>query len=514
MSMFSNLKQTLQPRQVSLGPYVLQAGARFREPHIADFSYFSNYVNTYNLHRFSPVHHLSSYNNELQGLTHRLLKETPTPNPNAMRSFSTWFRANLHKVLPFNQITSKPFSTYIRRSNARPSVKRILKRTFVSLQSRGVDENAGLTHAEVVKACKRSAFVKVENLLHFNLAQGNDKAPRIIQGGTPEFITLVGPWIMAFQDYVQQQWNKDNFICFTSGLSGEQVGAAMSGDYLYTLENDVSKWDSSVGRELLNLECWMFKKFGCPALTHELIRANINTHGKTHHGIEYWAHAGRKSGDPYTSVGNSILNAMIHLWILTRRGQIPLRDVRYTSKMVVQGDDNLTRFNHFIHRQDWLNGFLDLGFDAVPISRPNLASAEFCSSRFMPNGNSHIMVPKFGRVLAKFGTFPHVPTGVNPKQMLKGVVLGLWTSLSFIPCIRQMFDQVLKDTEGIKALKPRVRDWNNLLRREVNYDGVSRAWVRSIYGDELDIVERPDKDNPLFEAIMARDFEGLKWDWC
>lgn len=430
-----------------------------------------------------------------------------------MTNFCRWFKDNLHKVLPYRHIQGKTFTEYIKRSNARPSVKRILKKTMVALGAAGITPDQGMSHFAARKACKRSAFVKVENLLHFNLGVGKDKAPRIIQGGTPEFIDLVGPWMMAFQDYVQAVWNRHNFITFTSGLSGEQIGKAMEGPYDFTLENDVSKWDSSVGRELLQLEHWMFRKFNCPALTAELIRNNIATRGKTHHGIDYWAKAGRKSGDPYTSVGNSILNAMIHLWILTDRGAVPIREVRYTSKMIVQGDDNLTRYNRRINIQNWRQDFLDLGFEAVPIARKSLAEAEFCSSRFMPNKGTYIMVPKFGRVLAKFGTFPNVPRGVNPKQMLRGVVLGLWKTLSFVPCIKQLFSLVLKETEGVKAIIPRHRDWNNLLKKEVDYDGESRSWVRSIYFDELGELDKVSRTNPMYRMIMERDFDGVNWTY-
>jgi len=498
-----------------LGFVEMQRGSGYILPPFINKPNIETGVHALWYHAFSPIHHYPSVHNEEMALQHRVLKKGPDVDDLTMQHFVGWVKSNLRKILPVVKIDSHSYSTYIRRSNARPSVKRILKRTKVEMDKRAVDENGGLNHEQVRSATKRSAFVKNENLLKKNNGVGPDGAPRMIQGADPVFINLVGPWMMAFQDYVMKVWNKDNWLCFSSGLSGEQIGKWGNGIFASILENDISRWDSSVCRQLLLLEHWIFDQFGCPEMVSELIRNNVSTRGLTHGGIKYWASAGRKSGDPYTSVGNSILNVLIHLYILTDRGTIPLRNVRYTSKMIVQGDDNVTMHNRNMDFSLWRQVFEELGFKAVTIARKSLDETEFCSSRFMPTVNGYILVPKFGRVLAKLGSFCNPPKGVDTQAMLKGVVLGLWNAMSFLPSIRQLFEKILEKTRNVKALRLRTGDWNAVVRKPIQIDPIISSWLSRTYYDDFSPLKGKliEPVNIHYLSLMEIDHSEEKWHW-
>jgi len=91
-----------------------------------------------------------------------------------------WAKKN-HKVLFPNMhgVRSVPFQEYLTRSNASPSVKRVLRKTWLRMRDEGYDENSILTPTELYRWTTRSSFVKVENDLYHSPVGDKDKAPRL-----------------------------------------------------------------------------------------------------------------------------------------------------------------------------------------------------------------------------------------------------------------------------------------------------------------------------------------------
>lgn len=505
-------------RNVVLPPARLKPKAFIRPPYSPILTFKSNHVNSFWTHQFSPIHHPSSFQNEMTSLQNRHLCETQPIDPKSMRSFIDWVKQNLFKILSHKNISSVSFGEYIKRSNARPSVKRKLRKVNLLLKQRFIDEKSILPYTTIAKYCIREAFVKVENLLQHNGGLFEDKAPRLIQGASAEFINIVGPWIMAFQDHVKKTWNLNNFITFTSGLTGEKMGGWVDGKYPYVLENDISRWDSSVTRPLLELEAWIFNRFGAPRCVRDLVKQNIKTRGVTVHGILYGCDGTRKSGDPYTSVGNSLLNGLIHLWLFTNRGAKQLREVRNKVKMMVLGDDNISQSTLKYPRDHWVKGFADLGMTAKPIIRSTIEDAEFCSSRFVPFGNRYVLTPILGRVLAKFGSFVNPPKGANVKGILRGVVLGLWNSVCWVPLMKQLFSNILKETQGVKVIKYWRREWMTLVKGRLDSTPSSNVWLSKKYYSSLDPCEHYDFADWItgnhykfvHQRVIEIDFPGPK----
>jgi hypothetical protein len=163
----------------------------------------------------------------------------------------------------------------------------------------------------------------------------------------------------------------------------------------------------------------------------------------------------RKSGDPYTSLMNSVINGISHLYIYCKVNEFSVTNVIKNRKiiMMVQGDDNIMR--HDGPELDWQSHMAGLGFDSEAIYRPDLYTAEFCSNRFYEIERGLIMGPKPGKVLAKFGYICNAPPGVSRESMMRGVALGLQKNCNFIPPLRAVINRVLEITEGHNAFYER-----------------------------------------------------------
>jgi hypothetical protein len=444
-----DLKPTGRIRDASLNSVFESRGRnRFRD----DFECRGRHcVYGFNTGGYAPTAYASNKHNEYEALYARVVCATPVPDIDTMEDFVSWCKQN-HKLLfmRMNNIRPISFEAYLAGSNASPSVKRILQKTHDRLVNEGIDEWSDLTTAQQYMYSYRSSFVKVENGLYSTPAGVSLKAPRLIQGATPEFICLVGPWIAAFQILLKRRWGKDNFLCFTSGLTARQVASVIDVPGWQIMMDDVSTWDASVDRRLCEYEVWLAKHMNAPKAVVSLMHANIATHGSTKHGWKYKVDGGRKSGDPYTSVMNSILNALLHLFIYCRHTGKSVEQAKLSLRMVVQGDDNV-----LIHAEpthfSWKDEMRRLGFKAVA-SYVELNDLEFCSNRLYRTDQGLVFGPKPGKVLAKFGYIVNPPIGVSRESLMRGVCLGIQQATRFIPPIRAVVDRVLELTTNHKAV--------------------------------------------------------------
>jgi hypothetical protein len=418
------------------------------------FGFYSQY--------YKPVAYASNLHNEVEAVKARVLKETPRPNKSEIVTFWHWLKHNYKSVFPHTCKTKwVPMSIeqYLIQSNATPTVKDSIKRARDGLEAEGIDEYSSLPRDQLRKYTSRKAFVKVENNVYASPAGVKDKAPRLIQGGQPEFIALTGPSIATLQKHIKRDLNKNNFCCFTSGVSTLDV-ALLATKFSTWLENDVGAWDASMCELLLTIEYWLFCKLGCPPLVQKLMFHNINTRGCTAHGCVYSRKGCRKSGDPWTSLGNSIMNILIHLYIFCTQNHVTVSQARNMMTLVVQGDDALLNSEHqFVRHIDWKNAFLNFGFDAVALFRQNVYQVEFCSMRIYPSLQGFVFGPKPGKVMAKLGIFCDPPAKCDPRVLIRGSALSLIRGCWHIPPLRSYLQRILDLTEDVSAHPTRREDW-------------------------------------------------------
>jgi hypothetical protein len=400
---------------------------------------------------YAPVAFASNQHNEEQALYARVLADTDEPTDD-LQACIEWCKTNHHVLFPkMRCVKSVPFSEYLKRSNASPSVKRTLQSTMNKLQSEGITEMSHLTRGQLYLWTKRSSFVKVENNLYESPRGMKDKAPRLIQGAMPEFICLVGPWIMALQDLLKRRWNtKRSNLVFTSGVKSEDAAAFIVEGQGKILEDDLGKFDCSIRRPWCEYEVWLCKSFGAPRAVLDLMTANISTHGTTLHGWKYKCDGTRKSGDPYTSLMNSIINGLSHLYLYCKWTGRTVHSASFTMRMLLQGDDNAMRHLEQVEFP-WKEGMAGLGFDSEAIYRQSFEQLEFCSSRLYNTTSGYVFGPKPGKVLAKLGYIINPPINVSKESMLKGVALGLQKSCNHIPPLKTVIMKILQLTEKHEA---------------------------------------------------------------
>jgi len=288
-------------------------------------------------------------------------------------------------------------------------------------------------------------FLKIENLNYRSLGGVKNKAPRIISGAQPQFICNTMQFFQAFQKKLKTAWHPNFPITFASGMDGEGVGKWLSKrlhkKYLY--EDDVSLWDVSVQHELLVCEAMIYDWCGAPPLVSQLVWKNIRTRAKSRWGIRYTTPDGRKSGDPYTSCGNSLLNGLLHLYIYCTVHNLSVADALRECSQIVMGDDNMIACDRETDFQGWM---LKFGFKSELVRRRNWRDLEFCSSRPVPFKDGIVMLPILANVMNKFGIYPTSGHLRLPYQELVACAAkGLYNTLCFHPQIKRVFDQYTTD---------------------------------------------------------------------
>jgi len=442
-SKISNLPAPLRLKQGSSVRFIGNSFHRFEHDEPVKQQYEA-YKNTL---KYKPIYFNSTKTNELQALNQRVLKETPVPT-DLLDDFVQFVKDNLFTFLPKKKLRSDSFESYIKASNAAPGVKTAIRRAHESLLLDGVDENTSLSNDLCYKWTTRKSFVKTENQLLQSPLGMKQKAPRLIQGAGPEYVSLVGPFFSRFQRYMKMIWSDEFFIHFTSGASNLGMGNFINQQMEWNIfENDIAAFDSCIHPKLCNLEVWIAKQYGAKRAILDLMTANIQTHGFTTNGWKYKVPGTRKSGDPFTSCFNSLLNAMMHIFVFHRRTGIPVGEVSQHLRMLVMGDDNLMR--HDGNRVAFSRDFLNLGFVTECTYRENLFDSEFCSSFPVSCKQGVCFIPMPGKIIAKFGYFISPPIGTDPRCLLKGVVQGLH-HLRFVNYYDKFLDGVLDVCGSVK----------------------------------------------------------------
>lgn len=509
----SQISRIRAPELLRPGASIKFVGNCHKMPNFGDPVY-SQYQVMYNSKCYKPVYFSSNVQNELQALQQRVLKVMPVPTA-LMDQFVDFVKQNIDLFLPRKRLWSDSLNVYLKNSNAAPTVKAAIKRAGDSLLQQGITQSTTLPEKLLYKWTTRKSFVKVENLLNSGEYGIKEKAPRLIQGATPEFIALVGPFFSSFQRYMKKVWNAEHFIHFTSGSSSKKMGEFISENDCWNIfENDVSSWDASVSVKLCRLEVWLAKQFGAPTAVVDLMTANINTHGFTTHGWRYKVEGTRKSGDPYTSCMNSLLNGLLHCFVFERRTNCGIANVSKKLCMLVQGDDNLLR--HYGDRINFRDDLLELGFSSDSVYREFLYQAEFCSSFPLSCAEGTSFVPKPGSVCAKFGYFIDPPKHVAPLSILRGVCLG-FEALKFVPLFRKFLDGAGRKCKGYRPYYERCDTSYKFNLDFVTHCALTDYELMMRYGFDCGMyreccsaLERGDVDHPYVLCLFDRETNAKK----
>nr|WRQ65287.1 polyprotein [Tolivirales sp.] len=285
-----------------------------------------------------------------------------------------------------------------------------------------------------LKDCFRSTFVKREPTMKGG-ENFEEFDPRLIQGVSHKANVCLGPFMSKFSKTIASMWNVNYNIFYTCGADAETLGEwreQFKDDDVILIEIDFTRYDAHQGKAAHQVEELFYLKGGiCNYPDAKFVfDQQRNTVGFTSKGVFYKVKFTRKSGDPNTSVGNSIVNAECADTIMTKLG--------YDYKMVVQGDDNLivirgtmSELEKKVLRKTVVAEYLKLGFVAKVKVSDQWHDVEFCSSLFWPVKDGYVLGPKIGRRLPKIG---FSLKQLTPGQV-KGMLLGLMKEVKHIPVL-------------------------------------------------------------------------------
>lgn len=263
----------------------------------------------------------------------------------------------------------------------------------------------------------------------------------------PKAVTMawVGPVFAEINDFLASFFNISNPITIDCGLSAEELGwkALQCSSRQRLFEVDVSSWDGSLVEEWNGFEEFLVSQL----VGNEEIRKAVLSywrqkwgHGS---GVKVKASHGRRSGDPWTSCFNGLINAMIVRWVF--------KDSLDSLLVCVKGDDNFIGVNSTLTVPEIVRKYSLLGM-TVEIKEVTLYELGYCSGKFWPTSDG----PKWGvcpfRVLAKLG----INLNNHPKKiharLLKGTMISLLPIASHVPIVGKMFTNLINSTPGVKPL--------------------------------------------------------------
>lgn len=350
------------------------------------------------------------------------------------------------------------------------------------------------------------AFVKTEKQIWAQPGLDSvDKDPRMIQGCDDRYNVITGPPIFAIANKLKQIWNSEHCIFYPSGASAEDVGKWFALSELY-YETDFSRFDSSIHKELLQFEIEVYVRLGLPKDIAKIMNLNLNSSAYTKLGVKFDVIGTRRSGTQNTSCGNSLLNGLIHAFLINEASEdkTVYRDFEY--KMIVLGDDNLTCVNpgnlarcaarrafdevHTI--------FADLGLNAVTNIRyyGEEYNVEFCSSRFWPMDGSFVLGSKLGRTLAKFGWFVNPPIDNNEQRMLLyGTAMSRYYDMKYLPVLRVFSKKMIEFSSKFNGPNPKVNVFSHKITGSLDHEINPQIYEyiqlnTGVTKEQLDDVER------------------------
>ena len=293
----------------------------------------------------------------------------------------------------------------------------------------------------------RSAFVKLEKKIKTLLdSAGKYLRPRLIQAASPEQNSQIGPWIKAFTDVAKSIMNEDHWIFYTPGSDCTTIGQYVEDAFTEEiLEDDFSAYDL-LHPYILKFENYIYEQCGCPPDRLKYLKKQLVTRGYTRSGIYYACRGNRKSGDPQTSIGNSMDNAMVHAFAIWKTFGVHIWDF---GKMCVCGDDNLIlprkTSNRFGQVADVLR---QLGFRPKMVVKRDLHKANYCSCTFLPGilHGERVMVlsPCVAKSLLKMG---YTYTRINPDKFPVYnycIARGMLNFVNHVPCLSEAYKSMLR----------------------------------------------------------------------
>jgi hypothetical protein len=396
---------------------------------------FSSYI---------PLVPYASKNNEVVAMVNRALVATPKPD---MQAWEEVYELTKELTHDFEDLTGDLENDFLAWNIRFPKDKRARhQKAWESLEEKDLCQ----------EDFQRSLFVKRELTMKGG-ESCQDFDPRAIQAGTDRLSVSYGPFMHKFSKQLAKKWNADNKICYTSGMTAEEIGEwrATYGDRDVTIvECDASRYDSCQGEGCYENGARVYERCGINEYGNAAFAMTSmkRAFGYTGKGAKYTVDYTMTSGSADTSARNSLNNGATMEWCMRKFMEI----VRCEYKMLVHGDDNMLVIEGHLsskHREVLgkllRTAFLTLGFNAKVKVSTEWYDVEYCSSLFWPVEDSYVLGPKLGKRLPKLGfSLRKLDAGE-----VKGMLHGLQIEAGFIGVFAEYARICLSKIPHVKVKK-------------------------------------------------------------
>jgi len=470
-----------------------------------------------------PTVYASNQRNVVAALEKRALANPPSCNPTYREAFldRTFQRIRRSLGRPYViQIPRDPDDwlkhvlAWVDHCGSRPSVKKRYRESAHWLYDHGYTAHSELPHDLVHQWTTREVTVKRETVL-----KDSDGAPRQIMSATPYFVVMVAPFIKDFTGLVRKQLQRkpkrDTPNYYAPGAHGRDMAEMHLIHELPHKRNvDQAKWDASQGVDCGTRELRLFREYGIPRGAFQLIEYNLaGIHGYSREGVVFRGPYMRQSGDPHTTVGNTMLAGAVRVEIVADcLGRSPTIEDCFDS---AGGDDGV------LMSRDPLDQFetiaATVGFPVTSMKVSNMEDLEFLGCRWTESSIGPVYVPMAGRTIAKLAYSVNA-TQENAAAIARGAALSFAHSASAVPPLMSYISTILRLTEGVQEIMPPDEPW----KMTAGFTGVPTdatwahldrvyGWTRELQAvleDRLSEVSSLGQvvDIPCLKMLVDRDF--------
>jgi hypothetical protein len=478
-------------------------------------------------------------NNAAQALSRQLHEyECMVPEDEVYHDFQRFVNFNFKELFPIEQIQVMDYMNWLNHLRSDQQQRYLDYRKYQMLSNYDYNNRD--------KAV--GAFIKKE--FHFK----KSFVPRFISGCKPQCNIQLGKYIYSVAQCLKSLWNNEpkavnctllpdfylsDSLCsnliLAMGLNRDQLGDIINQrvkkyNNLYCMSTDYSRYDAHVSLPLLALEHNVYCKLINNPNLKKLLDQQLHTIGsigsrKSKYNFKYAGYGKRGSGFQNTSIGNSVLNILMQLYVLNKQFDVikALKEDKLT--IMFMGDDTLMLIDGIlINKMKYDEDMAKLGMN-VKSDQTTLTDAKFLSGYFIPckrvvkgvKTDTYVHVPLMGKSLQKSGwTIQRYLSDDAKKSWRWQNALQYRSMFSMIPFMSHWFDLIYHDNYNGRRVHMRERH----LQTEYNYEcsKLTEAWFYDRYGlssVDLDTLDQCFKYNyktidfthPLILRIIALDME-------
>jgi hypothetical protein len=315
----------------------------------------------------------------------------------------------------------------------------------------GITCTSQLSPAQLHEFTKRDLSVKLETVL-----KDEDKSPRQILAASPHFVVLTAPFIKGLTGVVRKAWRVGSKLVYAPGLASKAIADDMTRRvWRHKAKVDFKGYDSCQDDSNADMEISVCKLYHAPRATTDLMRANKKTHGTSREGVRFKTPYKRNSGDPWTTLFNTVLNATLMAYCICVTHRVSFKDMQ--ALIFAGGDDGAIFYDG--DYVDFTGLLSALGYPVEMKHVADLEDIEFLSCRLTETATGWNLVPMAGKTIAKLGYSVRANNDKKAKMIARGAAKSMYAASNGCPPLRMYLDHVLRVTDGVEALRPRDEPW-------------------------------------------------------